>query len=62
MIDYENYLSPFSWRYGSEEMRNIWSEAQKRRLWRKIWVALAKVESDLGFVGTEQVDELRRQA
>jgi adenylosuccinate lyase len=58
MDPYENYQSPFSWRYGSEEMRSIWSEAGKRRLWRKIWVALARVQSEFGLVSAEQVQEL----
>ena len=42
-FDYETYLSPFTWRYGSPEMRQLWSEAHKRLLWRQIWVALAEV-------------------
>jgi adenylosuccinate lyase len=33
--DYTSYLSPFAWRYGSAEMRSIWSEIHKRRLWRQ---------------------------
>jgi len=45
---HETYLSPFSWRYGSDEMRQIWSEINKRRLWRRIWVALAEVQSEPG--------------
>ncbi|MFU8773470.1 MAG: adenylosuccinate lyase, partial [Anaerolineales bacterium] len=57
--DYEGYLSPFSWRYGSEEMRQIWSEVNKRRLWRQIWVALAEVQAEFGLVQPEQVDDLR---
>lgn len=53
------YQSPFSWRYGSDEMRQIWSEESKRLLWREIWVAVAQVQSELGLVSQEQVDELR---
>ena len=41
MVDYETYQSPFTWRYGSSEMRRLWSEAHKRRVWRQLWVALA---------------------
>lgn len=55
---YDNYLSPFSWRYASEEMRFIWSETNKRRLWRRIWVALARVQNEFGLVAAEQVLEL----
>jgi adenylosuccinate lyase len=56
---YETYQSPFTWRYGSQEMRRIWSEAHKRRLWRKIWVALAEVQASYGLVKPEQVADLR---
>jgi adenylosuccinate lyase len=40
MEDYHRYLSPFTWRYGSPEMRAAWSEVHKRRLWQQVWVAL----------------------
>lgn len=56
---HETFLSPFTWRYGSEEMRRIWSEAYKRRLWRRIWVALAEAQRAAGLVTGEQVDDLR---
>ncbi len=56
---HETYLSPFTWRYGSDEMRAIWSEAYKRRLWRQIWVALAEAEQAAGLVKAEQVSDLR---
>ncbi len=58
MTDYEQYLSPFSWRYGSREMRSIWSEVNKRRVWRRIWTALAKCQQPFGLVTTEQIAEL----
>lgn len=62
MTDYEGYLSPFSWRYGTTEMRRIWSEVHKRELWRRIWVSLARVESGYGLVNAEQVAELDQRA
>jgi adenylosuccinate lyase len=62
MFDHETYLSPFTWRYGSEEMRHIWSEAHKRRLWRRIWVALAESQAEMGLVIAEQVADLRAHA
>jgi adenylosuccinate lyase len=58
-LDFEEYLSPFSWRYGSSEMRRIWSEAHKRRIWRRLWVALAEVQADYGLVSSEQIADLR---
>ncbi len=58
-IDFTGYLSPFTWRYGSPEMRRIWSEVNKRLLWRRLWVALAEVQAELGLVNQEQLADLR---
>ena len=58
-FDHETYLSPLTWRYGSEAMRTIWSEAQKRRLLRRFWVALADAQAEVGLVTPAQVAELR---
>ncbi len=60
-FDHETYLSPFTWRYGSDAMREVWSVAHKRRLWRCIWVALADAQSQVGLVTPQQVAELRSQ-
>lgn len=59
MPDFDTYLSPFTWRYGSMEMRRLWSETYKRRLWRQLWVALAEVQAEFGLVTAEQVADLR---
>lgn len=59
MTDYKNYQSPFSWRYGTEPMRLLWSEHHKRLLWREIWVALAEVQETYGLVTPEQSADLR---
>lgn len=56
---HETFLSPFTWRYGSDEMRLLWSDGYKRRLWRRIWVALAEAQASAGLVKQEQVEELR---
>lgn len=58
MFDHETYLSPFTWRYGSPEMRRIWSEAHRRRLLRRVWVALARAQADLGLISPQQVADL----
>jgi len=58
MTDFTTYQSPFSWRYGSPAMRHLWSEHHKRLLWRKIWVALAEVQSGYGLVRPEQAADL----
>ena len=62
MYGHDTYLSPLTWRYGSEEMRQIWSEEHRRRLWRRIWVALAEAQTELGLVTPEQVADLRTHA
>ncbi len=62
MTDFTQYQSPFSWRYGSPEMRSIWSEIHKRRLWRQAWVALARVQQSYGLVDAQQVAELEAHA
>jgi len=56
---HETFLSPFTWRYGSDEMRRIWSEGYKRRLWRRVWVALAAAQHEAGLVGEQQLADLR---
>ncbi len=61
MNEFDKYQSPFTWRYGSEEMRQIWSERNKRLLWRKIWLALAEAQADFGIVQPEQVEDIRGQ-
>lgn len=62
MTEFDQYLSPYSWRYGSEDIRRIWSETYKRRLWRTLWVALAQAQSESGLVQPEQVEDLRKHA
>jgi len=62
MGDHSVYQSPFSWRFGSQSMRELWSDERKRRLWRSIWVSLARVESEYGLVTSAQVDELAAHA
>ncbi len=57
-FSHDTYISPFTWRYGSEAMREIWSLAHQRRLWRRIWVALAEAEQSAGLVTVEQVADL----
>ncbi len=52
----DNYVSPLSERYASKEMQYIFSPDMKFRTWRKLWIALAEAEHDLGLpVTREQV-------
>jgi adenylosuccinate lyase len=61
-FSYDAYLSPFTWRYGSEAMRQVWSEFHKRRLMRRVWVALAAGQHKAGLVTAEQLADLQAQA
>ena len=56
---HDTYVSPFTWRYGSAEMRAIWSEVHRRRLFRRVWVALAFAQHKAGLVTAEQLADLR---
>jgi adenylosuccinate lyase len=60
MNDFEAYLSPFSWRYASPDMRKLWSETNRRRLWRQIWVALARTQSQFNLVHSDQIADLEK--
>lgn len=59
MFTHTTYISPFTWRYGSEAMRRIWSEENKRLLMRRVWVALATAQNRAGLVDQDQLDDLR---
>ncbi len=53
------YISPFSTRYASQEMQHIFSENFKFRTWRRLWIALAKAEKELGLpITDEQIAEM----
>ena len=59
----DTYESPLSARYASKEMKYIFSPDKKFRTWRKLWIALAEVEKELGLpVTQEQIDELKAHA
>ncbi|MDO5409325.1 MAG: adenylosuccinate lyase, partial [Lachnospiraceae bacterium] len=57
----DRYTSPLSERYASREMQYIFSQDKKFRTWRRLWVALAEAEYELGLdsVSKEQIDELK---
>ncbi|HRS22723.1 MAG TPA: adenylosuccinate lyase [Candidatus Woesebacteria bacterium] len=59
-LDFSEYLSVFSWRYGSKDMRVIFGEKHKYELWRKIWVALAKAQFKAKLVSKRELDDLVR--
>ncbi len=61
-FSHDQFLSPFTWRYGTPAMRAIWSEVHKRRVWRQIWVELARAQGAAGLVSAEQVADLEAHA
>jgi adenylosuccinate lyase len=59
---HDTFISPFTWRYGSQGMRQLWSEEHKRRLLRRVWVALARSQLAAGLVTPAQVADLEAHA
>ena len=56
----DRYTSPLSERYASKEMQYIFSQDMKFRTWRRLWIALAETEKELGLnITQEQIDELK---
>ena len=63
MTDNSVYNNPLSTRYASKEMQHAFSDEKRFKLWRKLWVALAESEMELGLnITQEQVDELKAYA
>ena len=59
----DKYVSPLSERYASKEMQYIFSPDMKFRTWRKLWIALAETEKELGLpITDEQIEELKSHA
>jgi adenylosuccinate lyase len=61
-MDHRTYVSPFSWRYGRAELRTLFSEEERRKLWRAVWVALAQAQSRFGLVSADELADLRAHA
>lgn len=62
-MDTDRYVSPLSERYASEEMQRIFSPDMKFRTWRRLWIALAETEKELGLpITQEQIEELKVHA
>ncbi len=59
----DRYVSPLSERYASREMQEVFSPDRKFRTWRKLWIALAETEKELGLdITDEQIEELKAHA
>ena len=62
-MSHNKYVSPFETRYASNEMQYIFSEDNKFKTWRKLWIALAKAEKEQGLPITDtQITELEKYA
>ena len=62
-MSYDRYVSPLSERYASKEMQYVFSPDKKFKTWRKLWIALAETEKELGLpITQEQIDELKEHA
>ena len=60
---YDRYESPLGKRYAGKEMQEVFSSDMKFRTWRKLWIALAESERELGLpITQEQIDELKAHA
>ena len=58
-FDHHTFISPLTWRYGSKEMRKVFSEINTRTYWRKIWLSLAEAQSSYGLVSKEEIKDLK---
>ncbi len=59
---FDTFISPLTWRYGSDEMKTIWSERNKRLLLRRVWIALASAQNKAGIVSDAQLEDLKAHA
>ena len=59
---FDTFISPLTWRYGSSEMKALWSEEHKRLLLRRVWIALAKAQNKAGLVSDAQLADLQAHA
>ncbi len=59
---YDTFLSPFTWRYGSKEMRNLFSERGRRASWRSIWLELARAEHRSGLISRSELNAIASKA
>jgi len=62
MTDHTFYQSTFSWRYASDEMRQVFSEIHRRKLWRRVWVALARAQASVDLISDEQLVDIEAHA
>lgn len=62
-MDYKEYVNPLCTRYSSKRMRELFGDENRIGLWRKLWIALAESERELGLgITEEQIAELKANA
>lgn len=61
-INFDTYQSVFSWRYSSREMRQVFSEVNKRKTWRKVWVALARAQLKAGLLTQKEFKDIEKNS
>ena len=61
-MNHESYTSSFAWRYGREELRRLFAERERRRLWRAVWVALAESQMRSGLVTEAELADIKAHA
>lgn len=59
---FDTFISPLTWRYGSQAMKGVWSERNKRLILRQVWIALASAQNKAGIVTDEQLADLKAHA
>ena len=59
---YDSYLSPFTWRYGSAEMRGLFSERRRRAAWRRVWASMAKAQAEAGLLTKAELAAILRSS
>ena len=61
-MSYDNYQNPLISRYSSQQMSELWGDRRKFEAWRRLWIALAEAESEMGLdVSSEQIEQMRGQ-
>ena len=59
-MSYDNYQNPLISRYSSQQMSELWGDRRKFETWRRLWIALAEAESEMGLdVSSEQIEQMR---
>lgn len=61
-FSYDTYLSTFTYRYGSDEMRKIFSQYQEKLYWRRVWTALAQAQYKTGLIAKAEFEDIKKNS